>query len=208
MAIFRALLAKNGLDGLGFGDVALRGGGAVGVDVGDVRRVQSRRTQRHPHAARRPFSSGRGRGDMAGVGGVAVTGHFRVDAGAAGPGVLQFLQHQHSGAIPHDKSVPVPVKGPGGVLGIVVARAHGAHGAKTADAQRQHRRFASPAKIMLASPILIVRQASPRAWVDVAQAEQVARFGPRKFWNMENKPDPMFKISMGIMKGKAGRGLC
>ena len=38
-----------------------------------------------------------------------------------------------------------------------------------------------PANMTLASPILMVRQASPRAWVEVAQAEQVARFGPRRF---------------------------
>ena len=37
-----------------------------------------------------------------------------------------------------------------------------------------------PANMTLASPILIVRQASPMAWVAVAQAEQVARLGPRK----------------------------
>ena len=35
-----------------------------------------------------------------------------------------------------------------------------------------------PANMTFASPILIVRQASPIAWVDVAQAEHVARFGP------------------------------
>ncbi len=38
---------------------------------------------------------------------------------------------------------------------------------------------APPAKMALASPILMVRQASPMAWVEVAQAEQVAKFGPR-----------------------------
>ena len=36
-----------------------------------------------------------------------------------------------------------------------------------------------PANIATASPILMVRQASPMAWVAVAQAEQVATFGPR-----------------------------
>ena len=37
---------------------------------------------------------------------------------------------------------------------------------------------APPASMTLASPILIVRQASPMAWLAVAQAEQVAKFGP------------------------------
>ena len=38
---------------------------------------------------------------------------------------------------------------------------------------------APPAKMALASPILIVRHASPSAWVLVAQALQVATLGPR-----------------------------
>ena len=36
-----------------------------------------------------------------------------------------------------------------------------------------------PEKMIWASPILIVRQASPMAWLEVAQAEQVAKLGPR-----------------------------
>ena len=39
---------------------------------------------------------------------------------------------------------------------------------------------APPANMTCASPILMVRQASPMAWLAVAQAEQVAKFGPRK----------------------------
>ncbi len=38
---------------------------------------------------------------------------------------------------------------------------------------------APPANMTWASPILMVRQASPRAWLEVAQAEQVAKLGPR-----------------------------
>ena len=38
---------------------------------------------------------------------------------------------------------------------------------------------APPANMTCASPILMVRQASPRAWLEVAQAEQVAKLGPR-----------------------------
>ena len=39
-----------------------------------------------------------------------------------------------------------------------------------------------PANITLASPRLMVAQASPSACVAVAQAEQVAKFGPRSLW--------------------------
>src|SRR6266498_1363277 len=63
-----------------------------------------------------------------------------------------------------------------------------------------------PANMTLASPILMVRQASPTAWVEVAQAEQVARFGPRSLWNMLTNPEAMFKMSIGIMKGERRPG--
>ena len=43
---FSRVIAENGLDGLGFADVALRRGGAVGVDVGNVGGIQAARCAR------------------------------------------------------------------------------------------------------------------------------------------------------------------
>ncbi len=143
---FFGVLAENGLDRLRFRDVALRRGGAVGVDVGNVRRIQPGRAQRHAHAAGRAFAARGGRGHMVRVGGVAVARHFGVNARAAGLGVLQFLQHHHAAAFAHDKSVAVAVERSRSVLGIVVAGAQGAHGAKAAQAQRNDGRFAAAGK--------------------------------------------------------------
>ncbi len=52
---------------------------------------------------------------------------------------------------------------------------------------------APPANITCASPILMVRQASPMAWLAVAQAEQVAKFGPRRLKYIETRPDAMLR---------------
>jgi len=65
---------------------------------------------------------------------------------------------------------------------------------------------APPASITWASPILMVRQASPMAWLAVAQAEQMAKLGPRKLKYIETTPDAMFEISMGIMNGDSRPG--
>ena len=65
---------------------------------------------------------------------------------------------------------------------------------------------APPANMTCASPILMVRQASPRAWLEVAQAEQVAKLGPRSLWYIENRPEAMFEMSIGIMKGESRSG--
>ena len=65
---------------------------------------------------------------------------------------------------------------------------------------------APPAKMTCASPILMVRQASPRAWLEVAQAEQVAKLGPRSLWYIENRPEAMFEMSIGIMKADSRSG--
>ena len=63
-----------------------------------------------------------------------------------------------------------------------------------------------PANMTLASPILMVRQASPMAWVEVAQAEQVEKLGPRKSKHIEKRPEPMLEMSMGIMNGERRPG--
>ena len=65
---------------------------------------------------------------------------------------------------------------------------------------------APPANITCASPILMVRQASPMAWFAVAQAEQVAKFGPRRLLYIENRPEAMLLMSMGIMNGESRPG--
>jgi len=55
---FLCVVAKNGFDGLRFAEVALRRGGAVGVDVGNVGGVEAAGAQSHFHAAGRAFAAG------------------------------------------------------------------------------------------------------------------------------------------------------
>src|SRR6185503_8407075 len=71
----------------------------------------------------------------------AVTGEFRVNLRAAGFGVFQFFQHDHARAFTHDETIAFLVERARGFLGGVVAGAHGAHGAETADADGDNGRF-------------------------------------------------------------------
>ena len=97
-------------------------------------------------------------------------------------------------------------KGPRGALGLVIARAHGFHGEETGNADGNDRRLDPPANMICASFILMVRQASPMAWLAVAQAEQVAKLGPRRLKYMDTKPEAMLPISMGMVKGETRPG--
>ena len=128
------VVAKEGLDGPGFGDVALGGGGAVGVDVGDGLEVEAAAAHGDFHAAGGALAVRAGGGDVVGVGGVAVAGDFAVDAGAPFFGVLQFFEHEHARALAHDEAVAFPVKRARGAGGVVVAGAERLHGAEAADA--------------------------------------------------------------------------
>ncbi len=44
------------------------------------------------------------------------------------------------------------------------------------------------------------------AWLAVAQAEQVAKFGPRRLLYMEKRPLAMLLMSIGIVKGETRPG--
>ena len=126
------VVAKDGLDGLCLADVALRRGGAVGVDVGNILGVESAGGQCRPHGACAAFAAGCGGGHVVGVGGVTVAGDLAVNPRVACLGVLEGLEHDDAGAFAHDEAVAPGVEWPGGVLGIVVAPAHGPHAVEAA----------------------------------------------------------------------------
>jgi len=106
------MVPEDGLDGLCLADVALRRGGAVGVDVGNVFGVEAAGGQRGPHGARAAFAAGRWGGHVVGVGGVAVAGDLAVNPRAARLGVLEGLQYDDAGAFAHDEAVAVGVEWP------------------------------------------------------------------------------------------------
>ena len=62
----------------------------------------------------------RGRG-MVGVAGVAVAHHLPVYPRASREGMLQLLQHQHCGTVPHDEALAVGAERQGGVFRILRA---------------------------------------------------------------------------------------
>src|SRR5262249_3027334 len=81
------------------------------------------------------------RGEMVGVGGIAVANDFTIDPGSSGPGVVELFQNQHTGAFAHNKAVPLRVERTGCLFRIIIPRAHGLHGAKATNSQRNDGRF-------------------------------------------------------------------
>ena len=140
-ALFSALIASNWkhsspLDRAQFDLVAKGRGGAVGVDVVDVRGLDARVADGAAHRAEAAVAIIGGGGNVVGVAGQAVANNLGVDLRAAGLGVLVFLKHQHPGAFTHDKAVAGHVVGTGGLLrGVVEVRRHGAAGDEAGDAQ-------------------------------------------------------------------------
>src|SRR5262245_60871326 len=65
---------------------------------------------------------------------VAITSQLTINASPTSLGVLQVLEHDHSGAFAHNEPVALLVERTRGVLGILIARAHGFHSAEASDA--------------------------------------------------------------------------
>jgi hypothetical protein len=63
-----------------------------------------------------------------------------------------------------------------------------------------------PARKISASPNLIVRQDSPMALFDVAQAVTMHILGPRKSYSIEMSPLAILLINIGIVNGEVRDG--
>ena len=83
---------------------------------------------------------------MVGISRIAIADDLAIDFCVAGPGVFEFLEQQHACALAHDESIALPVKRPGGVLGIVVARGECLHCRKAAHAHGHHGRLSATRK--------------------------------------------------------------
>src|SRR5882724_1578765 len=75
------------------------------------------------------------------VGGVAVADNLAINFRAALFGAFQFFKNKDARAFAHDEAVAVFVERTRRVFRVVVARAHGAHRAKSADADGHDGRF-------------------------------------------------------------------
>src|SRR5260370_41208476 len=81
---------------------------------------------------------------MVRVSSITVARKLTINAGAACFGMFEIFQDNHSGAFTHNKTVAIFFERAGGVLGVLVARAHGFHRAESANANRNNSGF-SPA---------------------------------------------------------------
>ena len=118
--------AEQARGGLGFGDVAVFGGGAVAVDVADGRGRDAGIGQRQLHAGEHGVSLGAG--DVRAVAVAAIAEHLGQDAGTAGAGMVEGFEHQHARPLAHHQSVAVLVIGRGCALRRVVLLAGGVEG--------------------------------------------------------------------------------
>ena len=106
----------------GLGQVAQFRGGAVGVDVAHLFRIDAGFLDGLGHGGGGAGAVFIGRGDVAGVAGGAHPYEFGIDARPAGSGALIFLQHDHARPFRHDKPVAVLFKRARGLRRLVIPR--------------------------------------------------------------------------------------
>ena len=121
------VVTKGALDGAQLAHVTDGSRGGVGVDVVDIGRIDLSMAHGHLHALRSAEALGMRRGEVVGVGADTVSGELAVNRGTALLRVLEFFDHDDTGAFAHDESVAVPVERARGLFRIVVAEAEGLH---------------------------------------------------------------------------------
>ncbi len=130
------VLAPQALDRHGLHFVAHRGGGAMGVDVGDLLRFHVRVAERGLHDPAGATGVLGRLGDVVGVAAHPVADHLGQDGRAAALGHLQRLQDQDAGALADDEAVALGVERAAGALRLVVAGGQRPHGGEAAHAHR------------------------------------------------------------------------
>lgn len=132
----RRVCADRCGDGLCFGDVAGRGGGGVGIDVGDVGGCQPGSLNGVGHRASGSAAGGVGSDKMVTVGGGTAAEQTRMDRRTACEGMrLGFEDHQRSG-LAEDETVPVLVERTRRTGRVGIVRAQRAHRGEAGDGKR------------------------------------------------------------------------
>ena len=103
-------IAEEFRDGLELDAVGHRRG-AVGIDVVDLRRIDTGLFGGGGHGAEAAVAVFRRGGDVIGVARHAVAEDFGIDLGAACLGVFVFLDHDDAGAFAHDEAVAILIIG-------------------------------------------------------------------------------------------------
>ncbi len=92
-------------------------------------------------ASAAPLPHGMRSGDVVGVRRAAAAQQFRIDRRGSFAGMLQFFQHDKTGAFAQDETVAVLVKRPARLLWGFIAVRQCTGGAETSQAHRRHGRF-------------------------------------------------------------------
>lgn len=132
---FTSVIAEDGFDGLGFADIALGGGGSVGVDIGDAiwGGVGDFQSPFHGAGGSGPFR-GWG-GHVIGIGAETVAGDLAENFGSPFFSVFEFFQNQDAGPFAENKTVPASVKRAGGFFRSVIPGAERFHGAEARETE-------------------------------------------------------------------------
>lgn len=134
-ANLRGIGAKEEGDSLSFGDIADRGGGAVGIDMVDIGEAHTRVEDSLPHSDESAVALRVRRGDMERIGGEAGASHFGIDFSAASAGVVEVFEDESGAAFAHDEAVAVAVERSRSGGRVIVASREGLHRRESADSR-------------------------------------------------------------------------
>ena len=135
---------EDGLDCDGFGLVAQRSAGAVGVDVVNLAGVEAGVLQGELHGASRAPPFRVGSGHVVAVGAQSVAHHLGEDGGPTAAGVFVLFEDDHASPLRHDEPVAIAVEGPTGAVGGVIASRQGAHAGEAREPHRGDGGLAAP----------------------------------------------------------------
>jgi hypothetical protein len=102
--------AEDGLDRCEFAAVSNRRRGGMGIQVLDIAWRDASLLQRQLHRAGSTFAIFGSRCHVVGVGRRAVSDDLGDRSGLSGQGMLQFLDHENSSTLTHDKAIAVAVE--------------------------------------------------------------------------------------------------
>ena len=133
------VVTENFFDNDGFGFIAKRSGGAVGVEIIHLVGPNTGMSERELHGAGALFASGIGVAHVMGIAGAGPADHFSVNVGTAAASVIQFFQRDDATAFADDEPIAFGVEWARGFFRFVVSGSEGVDCAKGDDDDRMDR---------------------------------------------------------------------
>ena len=118
----------------------------MGINIINIINVQPSTAQGHLHTPRGTLAIRVGSGEVVGISRVAITDDLTINFCPTHDGMIHLLQHQHSGSLSHHKTITILVERAGGMLGVIIARAHRLHRRKPTHCHGHHGRLGSAGK--------------------------------------------------------------